>query len=576
MRRPPVRWPTAERRSRRSSARWAAARRRRCATCAGSRVAPRGSPARSSSRSPAARAAPLILQMDRGRAAPRPAGRGWRRPCSGPPARPASRCPASWRWATERRPRRRLAGGRAPRGRDDPAQDPARRRVGRRPAAPSPPRRAGPWPPSTPSTPGADRRAAAGRPAAATRSPSSMRWARCARRSSSACAGWPRTARRTARRVTCTVTSGWATSWSVPTGCAACSTGSWRTPATRPRTSAGCAPRPGASAGPARWAASARSTSCSPPTRRRAARPIDPGRVHWWQVYATVKWATICALQASAHLSGADPLGRAGRHRPPGLRERVGSLRPAGHAAARDRRAPIRRTAPRRRPVRPADRGRARRGRARVPRRRHGAAARAAPASRPGWRATRWAIAERELRLGPALAAAHAAAPGRARLRRRRRAGRGAPVGRARRRLGQRWRRRSPRRPATSCWWRTPPTCRRRPGRAAGTPASGRVSAGAGRAARPRRRRRPSRAPRLPMPCRTRPASQAAADHEDPGVVEGVHGADAPVAVPRMATRHGHPEGDADLAASWRRARSRWRSARAAAVPWRRRRARAA
>jgi aminoglycoside phosphotransferase (APT) family kinase protein len=28
-------------------------------------------------------------------------------------------------------------------------------------------------------------------------------------------------------------------------------------------------------------------------------------RVHWWQVYATVKWATICALQAAAHLSGA-------------------------------------------------------------------------------------------------------------------------------------------------------------------------------------------------------------------------------------------------------------------------------
>ena len=29
-----------------------------------------------------------------------------------------------------------------------------------------------------------------------------------------------------------------------------------------------------------------------------------PARVHWWQVYATVKWATICALQASTHLSG--------------------------------------------------------------------------------------------------------------------------------------------------------------------------------------------------------------------------------------------------------------------------------
>jgi aminoglycoside phosphotransferase (APT) family kinase protein len=32
---------------------------------------------------------------------------------------------------------------------------------------------------------------------------------------------------------------------------------------------------------------------------------MTPARVHWWQVYATVKWATICALQASTHLSGA-------------------------------------------------------------------------------------------------------------------------------------------------------------------------------------------------------------------------------------------------------------------------------
>ncbi len=32
---------------------------------------------------------------------------------------------------------------------------------------------------------------------------------------------------------------------------------------------------------------------------------MEPGRVRWWQVYATVKWAVICALQASAHLSGA-------------------------------------------------------------------------------------------------------------------------------------------------------------------------------------------------------------------------------------------------------------------------------
>jgi hypothetical protein len=32
---------------------------------------------------------------------------------------------------------------------------------------------------------------------------------------------------------------------------------------------------------------------------------MEPERVKWWEVYATVKWATICALQASAHLSGA-------------------------------------------------------------------------------------------------------------------------------------------------------------------------------------------------------------------------------------------------------------------------------
>jgi len=31
---------------------------------------------------------------------------------------------------------------------------------------------------------------------------------------------------------------------------------------------------------------------------------IDPMTVRWWQVYATLKWAVICALQASVHLSG--------------------------------------------------------------------------------------------------------------------------------------------------------------------------------------------------------------------------------------------------------------------------------
>jgi aminoglycoside phosphotransferase (APT) family kinase protein len=31
---------------------------------------------------------------------------------------------------------------------------------------------------------------------------------------------------------------------------------------------------------------------------------IETERIHWWQVYASVKWAVICALQALAHLNG--------------------------------------------------------------------------------------------------------------------------------------------------------------------------------------------------------------------------------------------------------------------------------
>ena len=32
---------------------------------------------------------------------------------------------------------------------------------------------------------------------------------------------------------------------------------------------------------------------------------VEPERVRWWEAYAAVKWAVICALQASVHLSGA-------------------------------------------------------------------------------------------------------------------------------------------------------------------------------------------------------------------------------------------------------------------------------
>jgi aminoglycoside phosphotransferase (APT) family kinase protein len=62
---------------------------------------------------------------------------------------------------------------------------------------------------------------------------------------------------------------------------------------------------------------------------------MTPDRVHWWQVYATVKWATICAPERGLALRGV------GHHRPPRLRERVGPLRPSGHVAERHHRTPL-------------------------------------------------------------------------------------------------------------------------------------------------------------------------------------------------------------------------------------------
>ena len=169
--------------------------------------------------------------------------------------------------------------------------------------APRPPSAGAPWPPSTPSTPTAWR-ACPGPTRCAIPCPCSMRWARCAPPSSSGRAGSPRTGPSPVPASPCTATSAAATCWSTRRDCAACSTGSWRTAATRPRTSAGSARRPGASADPERWADSAGSTSCSARTATRAAAPSLPARVHWWQVYATVKWAAICALQAATHLGG--------------------------------------------------------------------------------------------------------------------------------------------------------------------------------------------------------------------------------------------------------------------------------
>ena len=164
---------------------------------------------------------------------------------------------------------------------------------------------------------------------------------------------------------------------------------------------------------------------------------MTPDRVHWWQVYATVKWAVICALQASAHLSGAtrsvelatigrrvcesewDLFGLLGLRRPTGRRRTAtGGRRP---------------TAPFGRPTAAELVEAVREHLDGVMERSEGGAGFEARVARNAL-----AIVERELRLGPALAAAHTPAAGRARLRRRRRAGHRAAVGGARRRLGVR------------------------------------------------------------------------------------------------------------------------------------------
>jgi hypothetical protein len=135
--------------------------------------------------------------------------------------------------------------------------------------------------------------------------------------------------------------------------------------------------------------------------------PVAAECVHWWQVYATVKWAAICALQASAHLSGATrsvELAAIGRRvcesewdlfvllgiRPPAdLTEpeaAAGAVPPFGRPTAGELTEAVREYVD----------GLRERG--------EGAAAFEARVARNAL-----GIVERELRLGPSLAAAHAA-----------------------------------------------------------------------------------------------------------------------------------------------------------------------
>ena len=133
---------------------------------------------------------------------------------------------------------------------------------------------------------------------------------------------------------------------------------------------------------------------------------MTPDRVHWWQVYATVKWATICALQASAHLSGATrsvelaAIGRRVCESEWDLFTLLGTPPPA------DRRTrPGGRTDAALRPARPRPSSSRRCASTSM---RSWSAARTAPASRPVWRATRWASPSANCCSVPAFAAAHA------------------------------------------------------------------------------------------------------------------------------------------------------------------------
>ena len=84
--------------------------------------------------------------------------------------------------------------------------------------------------------------------------------------------------------------------------------------------------RSGRATAPAAWAAS-RSFLCA--YEQASGTTVDRVAFHWWLVLATLRWGVICRYQAERHLSGQIPLGGAGGHRPPGLRDRVGSARPA-------------------------------------------------------------------------------------------------------------------------------------------------------------------------------------------------------------------------------------------------------
>ena len=233
-----------------------------------------------------------------------------------------------------------------------------------------------------------------------------------------------------------------------------------------------------------------------------------------------------------------DPLGRAGRHRPSGLRERVGPLRTARGGAARRRPRAGGGGRPAGRPSADPPRPSWSR-RCAIPRgRRDGARARAARASRPGSPATRSASSSASYAWArPSRPRTPTAWPPSASPTTRRWPRPSAPATSTA--TGGRWPPRWPRRPATSCWWRTPPTCRRPARRRApaGRPAVERDRAGVGRLSLPG-----------PDALEDGAGSSPQASMKNQAWWKAVT-ADDPVAGAEDGHQAGHPERDADLAA---------------------------
>ena len=129
-------------------------------------------------------------------------------------------------------------------------------------------------------------------------------------------------------------TSATATWWSTNAACAPCSTGSWRTWATRWKTWAGCASTPGASAAldlPVGGFGTREELFAG---YVEAGGTVDAERVHYWEVFGTLKWGVICESDGAGLPQRRRAQRRARGDRPARVGGRDRPAVPAGAAAA--------------------------------------------------------------------------------------------------------------------------------------------------------------------------------------------------------------------------------------------------